>query len=69
MPLLDEGVTRSHCGMGDTVAATFGKCILPQWIMEPFVEMSNGRGRPFVCQEEDCFQPDEFGISVGHPLA
>lgn len=34
MPRLDEGVTRSHCRMEDTVSATFGECFLPQWLTD-----------------------------------
>lgn len=34
MPLLDEGVTRSHCRMEGTVSATFGKSFLPQWLTD-----------------------------------
>lgn len=34
MPRLDEGVTRSHCKMEDTVSTSFGKCFLPQWLTD-----------------------------------
>lgn len=57
MLLLDEGITRSHCRMGDTAVATFGKCLLPQWITETSVGMSNG-GVGGDRQGEGCFEPD-----------
>lgn len=44
MPLLDEGVPRSRCRMGDSVAAALGQCFLPPWITETLVGTSAGGG-------------------------
>lgn len=65
MLLLDKGVTRSHCRMGDTAVATFGKCLLPWWITETSVGMSNGGGGQ---GEGCCFEPDHLEIFMGQPL-
>lgn len=60
MLLLDKEVTRSLCRMGETAVATFGKCLLPQWIIETSVGMSNGGGRGGK-GEGCCFEPDHLG--------